>query len=150
MHFVPDIFMQNCKGKLMKLIVCVDNRGGMLFNKRRVSSDRVVTERIQRLCSGDTLVVSSYTYKLFESKENIISAEEPLTVAGERWCFIEECDVSRFLRQAEKIVIFFWNRTYPADLQFPLEQVRNGWQLTHSEEFAGHSHQRITMEVYDR
>ena len=134
----------------MKLIVCVDERGGMLFNRRRVSSDRVVTEKIKELCSGQKLFVTPYTYKLFAGEDNVICSETPFQEAADNWCFAEDRDVSRFLPYAEQIVIFYWNRTYPADLYFPVEEVRNGWELTCSEEFPGHSHQRITMEVYNR
>ena len=39
-------------GVIMRVIVCVDDNGGMLFNHRRQSRDRVLCERVlQRLMS---------------------------------------------------------------------------------------------------
>lgn len=134
----------------MKLIVCIDERGGMLFNKRRLSSDRIVTEKIVTMCSGESLLVNQYTNKLFAPMDNILCTEEPLLTATEQWCFVEDRDVSAFLHKADRIVIFHWNRIYPADLYFPLEEVRSRWHLEHCEEFRGHSHEHITMEVYSR
>ena len=49
----------------MNLIVCIDDRGGMLFNRRRQSSDRYVTERILDMARDGRLLVNSYTAKLF-------------------------------------------------------------------------------------
>lgn len=48
----------------------------------------------------------------------------------------------------EGLIVYRWNRTYPADLflTLPLEQ----WTLVRQEEFAGSSHQNITKEVYTR
>ena len=134
----------------MKLIVCLDDRGGMLFNKRRVSSDRVVTEKVKELCREQKLFVTPYTYKLFAAEENVICTEEPFSAAIDHWYFAEDRDVSCLLPLVEQVVIFYWNRTYPADLYFPVEKVRNDWKRICSEEFCGHSHQRITMEVYSR
>ena len=142
--------MRDYKGENMKLIVCVDDRGGMLFNKRRLSSDRIVTEKIIALCNGEKLLVNPYSYKLFPATENIVCIEEPTLAAKEEWCFAEDWDVSVVLHKVNKIVIFHWNRTYPSDLRFPLDMVRSKWHMEHSEEFPGHSHPRITMEVYSR
>ena len=39
----------------MIAIVCLEERKGMQFGGRRVSRDRVVTEKICELCEGKTL-----------------------------------------------------------------------------------------------
>ena len=132
----------------MKLIVCIGDRGGMLFNKRRVSTDRVVTEKILCLCGSENLFVSPYSYPLFASTENVVCADDLVSTATNGWCFAEEQDVSGILEKADKLVVFHWNRAYPADMYFPMEQVQRDWQLEYSEEFPGHSHKKITMEVY--
>ena len=36
----------------MKIIVCVDNQNGMMFNHRRQSQDRVLRKRILELTGG--------------------------------------------------------------------------------------------------
>lgn len=133
----------------MRLIVCVDDRGGMLFNGRRLSSDRVVTERIKTLCGGGRLLVTPYSCRLFPRTDNVFCCIRPLQEAsGEDTCFVEDRDVRPALAQAAEVVLFHWNRAYPADLHFPMDALCGPWQLTHREEFPGHSHERITMEVY--
>ena len=49
----------------MNLIVVLDRQSGMMFNHRRQSRDRVLTERILQI-SGGKLIVSPYTARLFE------------------------------------------------------------------------------------
>ena len=133
----------------MNLIVCIDDRGGMLFNRRRQSSDRYVTERIVNLAKESRLLVNSYTAKLFPA-EAVVCTERLWEDAGEQdYCFVEDKDVSSVVDQAERLVVFHWNRTYPADLRFPLGALVKR-SLLHREEFSGYSHERITMEVYDR
>ena len=49
----------------MKLILCVDDNGGMAFNHRRQSRDRVLNEHILALCGMHRLWITPYTAKLF-------------------------------------------------------------------------------------
>ena len=49
----------------MKLIVCVDDCGGVLFNRRRVSSDRLVITDIMAYVGESRLLASEYSMKLF-------------------------------------------------------------------------------------
>jgi len=131
----------------MKLIVCVDDRGGMAFNGRRVTSDRVVSRRILALGAGK-LKIAPYSRMLFA---DIGSGYDILTVAGrDDVCFLETEAVEPWLEQAEQIVIFCWNRAYPFDLQFPRWRLAHGWRLVASEDFCGNSHERVTMEVYEK
>ena len=52
-------------------IVCLEERKGMQFGGRRVSRDRVVTEKICELCEGKTLWMNPASEKLFaEQKES--------------------------------------------------------------------------------
>ena len=48
----------------------------------------------------------------------------------------------------EKIILYRWNRVYPADVHFPIDF--SGWKLVQAEEFAGSSHEKITEEIYER
>ena len=49
----------------MKLILCVDDKGGLAFNHRRQSRDRVLNEHILMHCGMHRLWISPYTAKLF-------------------------------------------------------------------------------------
>ena len=41
----------------MKLILCVDDKGGLAFNHRRQSRDRVLNERIQHTIAAQSAIV---------------------------------------------------------------------------------------------
>lgn len=133
----------------MKLIVCVDTRGGILFGARRVSSDYVVCQRILELCDGE-LWMAPYSRPLFPKDADIRSDEKYLEKAGNAWCFVETNGLTSVIMKASQIVIFCWNRTYPFDLRFPMEMLKAEWELAYAEEFPGKSHDRITMEVYEK
>ena len=64
-------------------IVCLEERRGMQFGGRRVSRDRVVTEKICELCEGKTLWMNPASEKLFaEQKE---SGKVTLQAAADFW-----------------------------------------------------------------
>ncbi len=133
----------------MKLIVCLDDKNGMLFNRRRQSADALVCLRILTAANGSPLWMNSYSRTLFGQLEGNFRVDERfLENAGQgALCFVEDVDVTLFMPQVEKIVVYRWNRVYPADLRFPsLAQ----WRLTECTDFEGSSHDRITQEVYVR
>lgn len=134
----------------MIAIVCLDDRKGMLFNRRRQSKDRAVVEKILELTKGKRLWIHPFSAALFVDKmENITADEEFLACAGEGdYCFVENCGLAKAGERLEKIIVFWWNRHYPSDLRLdiPLED----WTKTEEEEFSGYSHEKITREVYTR
>lgn len=133
----------------MKLIVCLDDHNGMLFNNRRQSSDRILCQRVLELAEGNLLCMNRYSRKLFgETVDNIRVDECFLELAGDNdYCFAENVDVSPYIKQADTVIIFRWNRVYPADLYFPMELLKD-WKKVESFEFGGNSHEKITQEVY--
>ena len=66
------------------------------------------------------------------------------------FCFIENVDVKPYIEKIEKIILFKWNRSYPGDFFFPMELLSSDWIMTKTEEFVGHSHEKITKEEYVR
>ena len=137
----------------MILTAVVDDGMGMLFNGRRQSRDRVLRQRILELARGRNLWMNEYSYGLFRDEcENIqVRVDEGfLMKAGEGdVCFNETEPALPAEERIEKLVLFRWNRMYPADVRFDLD-LSSGWRLESSEDFAGSSHERITMEVYAR
>ena len=122
----------------------------MTFNSRRVSTDRVVYEKILQMCDGK-LYIAPYSEKLFSNQSMLCVSEAFLDLAGvDDWCFLENQDPASRLRFANEIVLFCWNRTYPADLKFPLELLEKDWECVCRDEFSGNSHEKVTMEVYRR
>lgn len=66
------------------------------------------------------------------------------------FCFVEDAALAPVEKRIEKLIIFKWNRTYPADRYFDLKLHEGTWHLALSSNFTGYSHERITMEVFER
>lgn len=134
----------------MIAIVCLDDENGMLFNGRRQSRDRVVTERIALLAAGKKLWMNGYSEGLFAGMKPEIQVQEDfLAAAGEKeLCFVEDQSLKQFEEKLEKVIVFRWNRKYPAD--FWLDVELGHWRLAETLEFPGNSHENITQEVYVR
>ena len=134
----------------MKIFVCLDENGGMLFNKRRQSSDRVVREDMLRTVGENPLYVNSYTAKQFTEEETgrIVMDDNCLINRKDGYIFVENVTVSEYVSEIEEIIVYRWKRKYPADFFFDLDLNSADWKLTLSEEFAGHSHEVIGKEIY--
>lgn len=128
----------------MTLYVCLDDKNGMLFNKRRQSRDGAVLEDICASVSG-VLTIDAFSEKLIAAAgiPYVVGEPEP----GVQF-FLENRKASELLPMAEKIVIYRWNRVYPADLRFDGDL--SGFTRQSTEEFPGKSHEKITKEVYVR
>lgn len=133
----------------MKLIVCLDDKDGMLFNKRRLSSDRLLCKRICEIADGHVLRMNTYSASLFAGMNGNFCVDDAFVdrAGPEDYCFVENLDVTPYMDSAREVIIFRWNRVYPADLRFPFHRL-NGWTLIERTEFAGKSHSRITQEVF--
>lgn len=133
----------------MIAIVCLDETGGMMFNGRRQSRDRVVTERIRELCQGKILWMNAYSYKIYGNLDGVEvrAAEDFLARAGEgEWCLVETESLGPVLEKVEELHVFWWNRRYPAD--FRLDVDLEVWVKAGTAEFPGNSHEKITEEFY--
>ncbi len=128
----------------MKLIVCLDDNKGMMFNKRRQSRDRVLIENVLELCKGEKLYVNEYSSKLFP--ENSVEIFDDIENVGNEYCFAENFTVNE--ENVEEIIVYKWNRLYPADAYFNIDLA--GWRLTETVDFEGSSHEKITREIYVR
>ena len=133
----------------MDLIVCLDDRNGMSFAGRRQSKDRVLRQKMLEQVGDATLWMDSYSASQFESlPENVkISQDLAEDASAGEYCFLERGDLGALKDKLEDILIFRWNRHYPSDKKFPMELLE-GRTLAYAGEFAGSSHERITLEVY--
>ena len=131
----------------MILVACIDDKGGMLFNRRRQSQDRLLRLDLLREAGGNAIWMNGYSVKQFaDPPENIRVAEDFYLQAGAgEFCFFEDVDPVPWLDRAEKVLLYHWNRRYPADRYFPQPLV--GWSVTRTEDFMGASHECITKEV---
>ena len=116
----------------MIVITCLDQKNGMMFNHRRQSQDSVLREHVAKLVA------------------NVIDDAFLQEAAQGEYCFVEDAPLAPFEKWIERIAIFRWDRTYPADRYFDLQLGSGQWHLVGTSEFAGHSHDLITMEVYER
>ena len=135
----------------MIAVLCLDDMEGMLFHERRQSRDRKVTEKILELAEGSRLWIHPFSQPLFAkcAAGNLTVDERFLEEAEEgEYCFVENQGLGAWENRLEKIVIFRWNRHYPAD--FYLDICLERWKKTGEEEFAGYSHEKITREVYEK
>ena len=132
----------------MHLIVCLDENGGMTFNNRRQSKDKMLIEDVMKLTENHRLFVSEYSSKLFEG-ENVIVDNDLLKNAKEDdFCFVEKEDVFEAIDKINDVVIYNWNRAYPSDKKFPKTAVLNKKTLVETTDFTGTSHEKITREIY--
>lgn len=134
----------------MIVILCLDDQGGMMFNHRRQSRDKEVIRDILQMRTGKALWMNEYSVKLFEEAEEEINCDAAfLQKAGEgEFCFVENEQPGLSVDRIEQLIIYRWNRKYPAD--FYLEIDLNDWILKASTEFQGNSHEKVTKEVYTR
>jgi hypothetical protein len=137
----------------MIAIVCIDNKGGMLFNDRRQSQDRVLRKRILSRAAGEELWMNAYSAKQFlaDGSVDIRVDEAFLQNAPESaLCFVETEPLAPVLARLEGLILCKWNRAYPADVFLDVQPESAGMHLVDSAEFPGSSHEKITMEEYRR
>ncbi len=136
----------------MKVIVCLDDKGGMLFNNRRQSRDRVLNADVVRMVQGSKLFIHPYSKMLFEDSGAELVCDENFlenAVSGE-YCFVENKAIAPYADKIEEVIIYRWNRRYPTDLFFDLDMKKLGFKSVSVEDFAGYSHEKITKEVFKR
>lgn len=131
-------------GDIMKLVVCLDDNNGMMFNKRRQSRDRVLVENILELCKGEKLYTNEYSASLFP--DNTVEILENPENVENAYCFAENFTVNE--EYIDEIIVYKWNRLYPADAYFNIDL--GNWTLEETVDFEGSSHEKITREIYRR
>lgn len=130
----------------MKLIVCLDEKDGLSFNRRRQSSDRKLWERLLERVGEERLWMNAYSAKLFDKlPENVTVDEDFLekAQAGD-WCFAENVSLLPAAGKVEELTVYRWKKVYPADRKYPFPKGK----LVGSYDFSGNSHECITEEVY--
>ena len=134
----------------MKLIVCIDDNGGMMFNNRRQSRDRRVVADILEMTDGHRLYINKYSEKLFEGADVAVSDDIVRDAGEEDFCFVENENANELSKKANEIVIYHWNRVYPHDVVFCADLEKMGFHLESTSEFEGYSHEKITKEIFKK
>ncbi len=136
----------------MRLVICIDDRGGMVFNKRRVSRDKLMISDLCEYIGDNTLFIEPYSEELFsEVSLNIIVSEKSLKFAADDdFVFVEREEPTPYLAAAGEVVIYKWNRRYPFDMALKTSPAELGFKLESVFEFKGNAHDKITREVYKK
>ena len=133
----------------MRIIVCLDNHGGMLFNRRRQSKDSALRQHMLQMVAGGKLWMNGYSASQFSPEDDLCADEAFLEKAGPQdYCFVENEDISAYVSRVEQVIVYRWNRDYPRDMIFPETLVSSKWKLVSREDFPGNSHEKLTQEVY--
>ena len=136
---------------LMTIYVCLDDRNGMLFNRRRQSRDAAVLEDIQAGIPG-VLIIEAFSEKLIQGAQipYALAPEDIAALPPEAHFFLETKAAASLVPMASTVVLYRWNRHYPADTHWDIDLAQCGFTLKETREFPGKSHEKITKEVYTR
>ena len=129
----------------MTLYICLDDRNGLKFNKRRQSRDAALLKDIRSQIAGN-LLIEPFSEKLIQEAE--IPYVLPPETAEDY--FSEDIPSEELLNRTERLVIYRWNRHYPADVRWNPDLSSLGFSLVEATEFPGTSHEKITREVYEK
>ncbi|MBE5877305.1 MAG: ribonuclease Z [Lachnospiraceae bacterium] len=135
----------------MNIIAAIDDKQGMMFNKRRQSKDRGLRKNMLSEVGDAKLWMNAYSFEQFEEAmgTNVSVAEDFVDKAevGE-YCFVENIAITEYEGKIENLILYKWNRVYPSDLKLDIDLNSSNWQLVTTEEFEGSSHDKITKEVW--
>lgn len=134
----------------MTVFLCIDDRGGMTFMKRRLSRDKIMIEDLSKEVGEGILYISDFSEALFSDSElSVMSVSNPLASAGEDdFAFIEDIPISNAIDRIDTLIIYKWNRKYPYDFALDIDPLNCGFSLLSSCDFKGNSHDKITKEIY--
>ena len=135
----------------MTVFVALDNHNGMMLNNRRQSRDSMMLQKMFEMIGNDKLFVHSFSQKLLTNDygDKIVVRDDFLKAAqtGDN-CFVENQHIFEHINKINTIYVFRWNRDYLSDFKFDIDL--SGWEMELVEEFAGYSHDCITLEKYTK
>lgn len=131
----------------MRVALCIDDYGGMLFNNRRQSRDRILLADLLREADG-RLRISPFSAKLLGDAPAAVGEDYLAAAAQGDLCFVEKDPLTPHADTIDELILYRWNRHYPADVYFDLDL--SAFRLVESTEFVGSSHEKITKERYKR
>ncbi len=133
----------------MRIITCLDQNGGLFFNHRRQSQDKLLIADVISFCKGKVLYIAEYSKPLFPDCPTIFTVDKPLlTAKGGDFCFTEGALLHPVEETIEELILYRWDKVYPADTFLDLDLSR--WHLQDTYELVGSSHDKITREVYTK
>ena len=136
----------------MRVIACIDDNGGMTFNNRRQSRDRVLNADVVEMARGGKLFISPYSLLLFEESDAELCVSENFLENAEDdgYFFVEDRALAPYADRIDEVVLYKWNRRYPCQTYFDLDLRALGLECVSVKDFEGYSHEKITKEIYRR
>ena len=135
----------------IKVAIAIDDKGGMMFNKRRQSRDKLL---IQDLCTKTQgfIYISPYSALLFEEyADKVKIVDDPLIACADGECaFVEGLPLSQHLSDIDELIVYSWNKVYPSDVKLDIDIKNIGFKMTSKYEFTGNSHDKITKGTYKK
>jgi hypothetical protein len=144
----------------MRLVYILDQKNGLLFNKRRQSKDSILIDNvIQKVneVENATLWLSDYSRELFVDSGLELKDINELSLAeasDKDFIFIEDVsvDIQDVLENTESnhyLYLYKWNKVYPADRRLDVtEDYFNHFEVLSTETFEGNSHEEIYLEEW--
>lgn len=132
----------------MIIISCIDDNFGMMFNYRRQSKDKLLIEEVLKISKDSILNMNTYSFNQFSNYNlNNIIVNENFLLNNEdnSFYFVENESINMIKDKIKKIILFKWNRIYPADFYFD-KSILDNFILSYSYDFQGNSHEKITRE----
>ena len=135
----------------MLVLLCLDQKNGMAFHQRRQSLDRAIRADLLTAAAGRPVWMTPYSARQFTEPEAVLrTSDAPLQeTEREGLCFVEFPPLSAALDRIDTLVVYRWNRVYPTDQRLDLD-LNTSFRLVSSTDIPGHSHEKITKEVYLR
>lgn len=134
----------------MNIIICLDTKNGMAFNRRRQSRDRCVIADMEKSIPNAEILASSYSKPLFEGGNiKVKYSDNYLDLAtDEDYCFVEREQLCPYKDKISTVTVYRWDKAYPADvtLDLPLDSMK----AVSTAELEGYSHKKIIKEIYTK
>lgn len=133
----------------MIICFCVSKNHGLMFNNRRVSSDINIIDDIIKMAQNEEkqVFMNLKSQKLFENYPGVHCSTDYISSAKEAdgIIFAEEDIMNDISGNVEKVIIYNFNRNYPADVTLDISAFNSPVEMV---EFVGNSHELITKYVY--
>ena len=132
------------------LIIALEEKGGYLFNGRRLSSDKNLITDILNDFPDKKIFMDEKSIPLFEGKYNSVLDFADRKNPNTDFVYFAEFDLPEsIINTVDTIVIYKWNRRYPADKFFD-KKILSDFNLISTYDFPGNSHEKLTNFIYKR
>ena len=93
--------------------------------------------------------MNEYSFSLYGNLEGVtVRCDKDFLIQADtgEFALTETEDPVLYSDKTEELILFCWNRTYPAQLFMTLDL--SGWKQVEELEFEGNSHKKITLKKY--